>query len=100
MTALALHEDAPARRAHRVPWSPRAWSQAFYLTAGIPALLAVPLLLLVPEIAAGVRPRWPLPLLLAVVALLAAPLLTGSTGTGSAPRPGSRYSRNRSCRTG
>jgi signal transduction histidine kinase len=76
MTALALPQDAPIRRHHRVPWSPRAWSQALYLTGGIPALAAVPLLLLVPEFLTGVRPRWPLPLLFTVVALLAAPLLT------------------------
>jgi len=76
MTALALPQDAPIRRHHRVPWSPRAWSQALYLTGSIPALVAVPLLLLVPTYLAGVRPRWPLLLLFTVVALLAAPLLT------------------------
>jgi signal transduction histidine kinase len=76
MTAIALPPDVPLRRHRRVPWSPRAWSQALYLTGGIPALAAVPLLLLVPEFLTGVRPRWPLPLLFTVVALLAAPLLT------------------------
>jgi signal transduction histidine kinase len=76
MTALAPHQDAPVRRHRRVPWSPRAWSQSLYLTGGIPAMLAVPLLLLIPESLTGIRPRWPLPLLFAVVALLAAPLLT------------------------
>jgi len=76
MTALALPQDAPIRRHHRVPWSPRAWSQALYLTGSIPALVTVPLLLLVPTYLAGVRPRWPLLLLFTVVALLAAPLLT------------------------
>jgi len=36
---------APARRPRRVPWSPRAWSQALYLAAGIPvqAFLALAL---------------------------------------------------------
>src|SRR5690348_8930146 len=76
MTAIALPPDAPLRRHRRVPWSPRAWSQSLYLTGGVPAMLAVPLLLLVPESLAGIKPRWPLPLLFAVVALLATPLLT------------------------
>src|SRR6516165_4133703 len=68
MTAPAL----PIRRRDRAPWSPRAWRQALYLTGGIPALLIVPFL-----IVAGfaVRPRWVLPLLFLVVALLAMPLL-------------------------
>jgi signal transduction histidine kinase len=72
MAALVPHHDAPARRHDRVPWSPRAWGQALYLTGGIPALLAVPLL-----VSAGLfaRPRWALPLLLLVVAILAMPLL-------------------------
>src|SRR5262249_47725921 len=63
----------PARRRDRAPWTPRAWRQALYLTGGIPALLVVPLL-----VVAGfaVRPRWVLPLLFLVVALLAVPLLT------------------------
>src|SRR6516164_2890101 len=68
MTAPAL----PIRRRDRAPWSPRAWRQALYLTGGIPALLIVPFF-----IVAGfaVRPRWVLPLLFLVVALLAMPLL-------------------------
>jgi signal transduction histidine kinase len=33
MTTLAKHRDAP------VPWSPRAWRQAFHLAEGIPAQL-------------------------------------------------------------
>ena len=68
MTAPAL----PIRRRDRAPWSPRAWRQALYLTGAIPALLLVPFL-----IVAGfaVRPRWVLPLLFLVVALLAMPLL-------------------------
>jgi signal transduction histidine kinase len=36
----------PARRHRRVPWSPRMWSQALYLAAGIPAQLIAPLILL------------------------------------------------------
>jgi signal transduction histidine kinase len=80
MTAIAPHQDAPARRHRRVPWSPRAWSQALYLTGGIPALLAAPLIIALPVYAVG----WPTAALvffgqvLAVLALalLAAPLLT------------------------
>jgi signal transduction histidine kinase len=80
MTAIALHQDAPARRHRRVPWSPRAWSQALYLTGGIPALLAMPLIIALPVYAAG-SPTAALVLcgqVLAalVLALLAAPLLT------------------------
>jgi signal transduction histidine kinase len=32
-------QAAPARRHRRVPWSPRAWIDAFYLAAGIPVQL-------------------------------------------------------------
>jgi signal transduction histidine kinase len=72
MTTIAPGRDAPIRRRDRVPWSPRAWRQALYLTGGIPALAAVPLLMLV---GATARPRWALPFLFLVVALLAVPLL-------------------------
>ena len=80
MTAIALHQDAPARRHRRVPWSPGAWSQALYLTGGIPALLAMPLIIALPVYAVG-SPTAALVLcgqVLAalVLALLAAPLLT------------------------
>ena len=73
MTALAPHRDAPIRRRDRVPWSPRAWSQVLYLTGAIPVLAVVPLL-----VVAGLatKPRWVLPLLALVVALLAVPLLS------------------------
>ena len=74
MTALAPHRDAPIRRRDRAPWSPRAWSQALYLTGAIPVLAVVPLLLVVAALA--IRPRWVLPLLVLVVAFLAMPLLT------------------------
>ena len=69
MTTAAL----PIRRRDRAPWSPRAWRQALYLTGGIPALAAVPLLVVAGGLA--IRPRWVLPLLFLVVALLAVPLL-------------------------
>jgi signal transduction histidine kinase len=36
---------APTRQHRRVPWSPRAWSQALYLAGGIPAQLIVALIL-------------------------------------------------------
>jgi len=68
MTAPAL----PIRRRDRAPWSPRAWRQALYLTGGIPALLIVPFFIVA---GLAVRPRWVLPLLFLVVALLAMPLL-------------------------
>ena len=74
MTALAPHRDAPIRRRDRVPWSPRAWSQVLYLTGAIPVLAVVPLLLVVAGLA--IRPRWVLPLLVLVVALLTVPQLS------------------------
>jgi signal transduction histidine kinase len=75
MTALVLPGGRPARLHRRVPWSPRAWSQALYLTGGIPALLAVPLIVLI-AVNAG-RPH-PAALVLPglMLALLAVPLLT------------------------
>jgi signal transduction histidine kinase len=73
MTAVAPSRDAPTRRRNRAPWSPRAWRQALYLTGAVPALAAVPLLMVAG--AAAVRPRWALPLLFLVLALLAVPLL-------------------------
>jgi signal transduction histidine kinase len=72
MTALASHRDAPIRRRDRMPWSPRAWSQVLYLTGAIPVLAVVPLLVVA---GLAIRPRWVLPLLGLVVALLAVPLL-------------------------
>jgi signal transduction histidine kinase len=44
MTTSVLHRGAPTRPYRRVPWSPRAWSQALYLAGGIPAQLFVVLL--------------------------------------------------------
>ena len=40
MATLVASRDVPARRPRRVPWSRRAWSEAFYLAAGIPAQAA------------------------------------------------------------
>jgi len=73
MTTSVLPRGAPTRRYRRVPWSPRAWSQALYLAGGIPAQL-VPLLLVVLSAVARPRVLWALPLL--VVVFLAVPLLT------------------------
>jgi signal transduction histidine kinase len=73
MTAIAPAHDAPIRRRDRAPWSPRAWRQALYLTGGIPALAAVPLLVAIGSTAGR---RWVLPTLFLVLALLAVPLLT------------------------
>jgi len=66
---------APRRRYRRVPWSPRAWSQALFLAGGIPAQLAALLLVIGPAVAH--KPRWALALAGLVVVFLAAPLLTG-----------------------
>jgi signal transduction histidine kinase len=80
MTAIALPPDVPLRRHRRVPWSPRAWSQALYLTGGVPAMLAAPLIIVLPVFAIG----WPTAVLVLcgqvlagpVLALVATPLLT------------------------
>ena len=81
MTAVQ-HRDAPTRPYRRVPWSPRAWSQAFYLAGGIPAQLFAVLLVLVPfwSLVRGHRhwtKVWPVPPLILVIVFLAVPLFTG-----------------------
>jgi signal transduction histidine kinase len=53
MTALVAPRLAPARRQHRVPWSPRVWLQALYQTAGIPALLVAPLVVVLSGVKIG-----------------------------------------------
>src|SRR5579859_6301415 len=65
-TTLAQHQKTGPRY-RPVPWSPRAWSQALYLTGGIPALVAVGF---------AARPRAALPLLFLVVIFVALPALT------------------------
>jgi signal transduction histidine kinase len=99
MTALVQRRDGHSRRYRRVPWSSRSWSQLLYLTGGIPAQSAAPLLVL-----AGFlfKPRWLLPPLFLVLAFLAVPLLTHiqrhrlrtTAGTEIAPQPrtGNRWS--------
>ena len=81
MTTVMPQQAAPARGYRRVPWSPRAWSQALYLAGGIPAQLAGPLIVFA-------LLRWPgrfnfwvgplslLWLLVAAVALLLVQVLT------------------------
>jgi signal transduction histidine kinase len=39
MTTLVRRQDPRARRYRPVPWSPRAWRQALYLTGAVPAQL-------------------------------------------------------------
>jgi signal transduction histidine kinase len=88
MVTVVQHRVGLARPYRRVPWSPRAWSQALYLAGGIPAQLFAVLLVLVPwwslvtpswGHALGHRnwgKVWPLPLLILVVVFLAVPLFT------------------------
>jgi signal transduction histidine kinase len=42
MVTLVRRQDRPARSYARVPWSPRAWRQAYNLAWGIPMQLIVP----------------------------------------------------------
>jgi signal transduction histidine kinase len=84
MATSVSRRDGPVRQDHRVPWSPRAWGQALYLAGGIPAQLAVLLVVLVPWWAAWHgnegKPR-PVTLFvflfLLVITFLAVPPLTG-----------------------
>ncbi len=74
MATSVLHGGAPARRYHRVPWSPRAWGQTLYLAGGIPVQLAAPVLVVSASLA---RPRVLWSLFFLVVVFLAVPVLTG-----------------------
>ncbi len=95
MTALVANRGAPARRYHRVPWSPHVWSQLLYQTGSIPALLVAPLVAVAPglAIATGHVTVDLLPGL--VIVFLAVPLLTSvqrhrlrvTTGVVIAPQP-------------
>ena len=82
MVTAVQHGDAPTRPYRRVPWSPRAWSQALYLAGAIPAQLFALLLVLVP-LWSLVRGHhhwtkvWPIPPLILVIVFLAVPLFTG-----------------------
>ena len=82
MATLVANRDAPARRPRRVPWSRRAWGEAFYLIAGIPAQAAG---LLIPYLLIRVSVRgswwwgsweWPVWLAGLAIVFLAFPLLT------------------------
>jgi signal transduction histidine kinase len=82
MVTAVQHRDAPTRPYRRVPWSPRAWSQAWYLAGGIPAQLFALLLVLVPWwfLVRGHHhwtKVWPIPPLILVIVFLAVPLFTG-----------------------
>jgi signal transduction histidine kinase len=95
MTALVVNRGAPARRSHRVPWSPSVWRQLLYQTGGIPALLVAPLVAAGPglTIAPGRVTVDLLPGL--VIVFFAVPLLTSvqrhrlrvTTGVVIAPQP-------------
>jgi signal transduction histidine kinase len=81
MTTVMPQQAAPARGYRRVPWSPRAWSQALYLAGGIPAQLAAPLIVFALLRWPGrfdfwVGPLFVLWLLVAAVALLLVPVFT------------------------
>jgi signal transduction histidine kinase len=76
------------RRRRDGPWSPRAWARALYLAGGIPALLLVVLIVLLPDVTfthglvrflPGIEIRhlwWPIRLVALVVVFFAAPMLT------------------------
>jgi signal transduction histidine kinase len=95
MTALVANRGRPARRYHRVPWSPHVWGQALYQTGGIPVQLAALAVVAVPGIA--IDPRQVKVDLLPglVVVFLAVPLLTAvqrhrlraTTGVVIVPQP-------------
>ena len=74
MVTVVQYRDGLVRPYRRVPWSPRAWSQALYLAGGIPAQLAAPALVVLGIVA---RPRGLLALFFLGVVFFALPLLTG-----------------------
>ena len=81
MATLVANRDVPARRPRRAPWSPRAWGEAFYLAAGIPAQAAGLLIpyLLVRAVAQRhwwAWPAWPVWLAGFAIVFLVFPLLT------------------------
>jgi signal transduction histidine kinase len=97
MTTVVADRGASAGRYRRVPWSPRAWSQALYLAGGIPAQLAG-LLVLVAMVRVTGRWAlwtWPLWLLGLAAVFLLVPVLTAihrhrlrvTTGVEIPPQP-------------
>jgi len=82
MATVVTQEQAPLRRYRRVPWSPRAWSQALYLAGGIPAQVAGVFIVIVLLRLPGrwnfwTSPLWILWLAIVVIVLLLVPVLTG-----------------------
>jgi signal transduction histidine kinase len=82
MATVVTQEQAPLRRYRRVPWSPRAWSQALYLAGGIPAqvvgvFIVFALLRLPGRWNFWTSPLWIVWLALVVIVLLLVPVLTG-----------------------
>ena len=55
MAIVVAPHEATGSRYRRVPWSPRAWSQALYLAGGIPAQLVV---LLIPWVLVRWSGQW------------------------------------------
>jgi signal transduction histidine kinase len=81
MATAVVAREAPAGRYRRVPWSPRAWSQALYLAGGIPAQSAGLLVVFgIVQVAKWwvlwARPLWPVWLLGLVTVFLLVPVLT------------------------
>jgi signal transduction histidine kinase len=89
MATSVPYRGAPTRRYRRVPWSPRAWSQALYLAGGIPAQLFALLIVVLPWWSFTIPSWgdflghrswgkvWPVPLLLLMIVFLAVPVFTG-----------------------
>jgi signal transduction histidine kinase len=82
MATVVTQEQAPPRRYRRVPWSPRAWSQALYLAGGIPVQVAGVFIVFVLLLLPGrwnfwTSPLWILWLAVATTVLLLVPVLTG-----------------------
>jgi len=79
MTTLVAHRDTPVRRYRRVPWSPRAWSDALFLAAAVPAQGLALATVVIPWAGAWhghPTRRWLLIPLTLVLVSLATPLLT------------------------
>jgi signal transduction histidine kinase len=93
-------DQRPAERYRRVPWSPRAWSQALQVAGGIPALLAAPAFVAVGfGVWQDVKRNWPAGFVFLVIAFFAVPLLTRvhrhrlrvTAGVEIPPQPAASY---------
>jgi signal transduction histidine kinase len=101
MATLAARSDGLTPRNLRVPWSPAAWRQAFYLVGGIPAQLIALMAVLLPI--RVLHREWPLLLISLAAVFFALPLFTQihrhrllvTAGVDIPPRPGiaDRWSR-------